>query len=519
MRALVVAAILFAPVVAHADGAKLALVVGVSDFQDDRWPALRYSAKDADDVATALESSFDRVWRSRGSVTTERFWTSLDALEAANTRDDDVVVIYVSSHGTLSHDERGALRRVLVASDTDAEAPWASGVAVSTLLERLEGLRSRRKLLILATCHAGGGKSRLPATLAEELRGLKAPFLPEPEPVRSEGQIVLAASAWGEVAREDDRLENDIYTHFFLQALDGFDLDRDGATTALEAHQHAREKTIAFTGGRQRPTLTAEIVGRDPIVLAGERRRPGDPLIGGFAPALHGARLEIDGRAKGILPGSFAVASGVRRVRVVRPGANEPMIDREVDVRPGEIVMVDDVGDPGADSAWALYVGPGWRNIHGARFDDHLSHPSIALALGLELDGLASVELELFGGYAVGPTRGVDTTGRTLGVSNALYGASVAGTIPLFTGDAFALAVRAELGVTAGRRAVELRGAELTNPTTEALRYGTAATGVEAKVWLTERFGLRLVSTVGLLLGAPGATLTDAHRVSAVVRF
>src|SRR5205814_6468465 len=129
-------------------------------------------------------------------------------------------------------------------------------------MDKLEGgfkqLASRRRLLVLATCHSGSGKSLLPREVEAELATLKAGFYAPPLEEASRAAVVLSASDWGETAREDESLENDIYTHFLIEALAQGDRNLDGAVTATEAHDWARRRTYAFTGGRQRPS--AEIL-------------------------------------------------------------------------------------------------------------------------------------------------------------------------------------------------------------------------------------------------------------------
>ena len=44
---------------------------------------------------------------------------------------------------------------------------------------RLDALPSRKKVLLLATCHSGAGKSALPSVLAEEFAGTRAAVMAE----------------------------------------------------------------------------------------------------------------------------------------------------------------------------------------------------------------------------------------------------------------------------------------------------------------------------------------------------
>jgi hypothetical protein len=326
---------------------RIALVVGLDRTEDSTWPPLRFAEKDAADVSRALSPSFDHIIALSGAAdrpTHARVLAAFDELEALDVNPSDTVVVYFSLHGTLAYDAVGVIHRVLVLADTRADRAIETGLSHELLVERLDRLRSVKKLAVIASCHSGAGKSELPASVRNALKGLKGGFFAEPEAPGAEGRIILAASAWGEPAREDDALQNDIYTHFFLEALKGFDLNQDGATTALEAHEYARRRTIEYTHGRQRPSLDAQIVGDDPIVLAGERRRTGQPLLASWASAFAGGLLEIDGRTKGALPGSYALDAGTHRVRVTRPGEAGLLLDREVELDPGGLVVLERLG-------------------------------------------------------------------------------------------------------------------------------------------------------------------------------
>lgn len=58
--------------------------------------------------------------------------------------------------------------------------------------------------MVLATCHAGRGKSRIPDSLAQALATHKEPLRTLEEV--SEAVLVLSAAAFGGAAREDETL-------------------------------------------------------------------------------------------------------------------------------------------------------------------------------------------------------------------------------------------------------------------------------------------------------------------------
>lgn len=311
------------------DGERHALLIGISRFTDEAWTPLRYASKDAEDMARALRDPARGGFASVTVLTRPEETTraavlnALRALQERVRRPQDVVVVYVSSHGTLARDVRGELQRYLVTSDTSFHDVASTGLEMPTLEASLDQLESRRRVLVLATCHSGTGKSLLPSEVREELERTKgpAPALMRPLEESSRASIILSASDWGEAAREDDALGNDIYTHFLVQALDGRgDRNGDGAVSATEAHDFARRLTYAYTQGRQRPSAQILEVGADPALLSGRLTRAGQPELFSYSGRLEGFTLKVDGEDAGQLPGGVAVPPGRRKVELTKGG-------------------------------------------------------------------------------------------------------------------------------------------------------------------------------------------------------
>lgn len=324
---------------------RLALLVGIDTFDDGRWRPLRYPQADARALAGVLgdpeRGAFDEVEVVAGNATREELRAALGRLSARDRDERDTVVLYLSSHGTLARDERGALRRYLVTRETSIDRVAETGFSMDELKAAFDRLRSRRKVLILASCHSGSGKSLLPAELGAELQGIKAGFFVKPLEDVSRASAVFSASDWGETAREDERLGNDIYTYFFVEALRvGADRNGDGAVTASEAHDYARRMTYEYTGGRQRPTAETSEVGADPIVLSGRVRRRGSPELYSYSRRLDGFTVRVDGRPLADLPGGLALDAGAHRVQVAKGGAS-PVLDASVELDPGERLDVE----------------------------------------------------------------------------------------------------------------------------------------------------------------------------------
>lgn len=321
---------------------KLALLVGVDRFDDADWKPLRYPRKDARDLAAVLRDpargAFDQVEVLASEPTREALRAALARLADLNRDERDTVLLYFSSHGTLARDGRGELRRWLVARDTRFGDVTGTALSMDELRREFDRLRSRRKVLVLAACHSGSGKSLLPPEIQREVEGTKAGMFVRPIEEVSRATVVLAASDWGETAREDESLQNDIYTHFLVEALrDGADRNGDGAVTVSEAHDHARRRTYEYTRGRQRPSAESTEVGADPIVLVGRVQRRGRPEVYSYAPMLEGFTVRVDGQAVAELPGGAALDSGSHRLQVQK-GSGPLLIDESVSLTAGERV-------------------------------------------------------------------------------------------------------------------------------------------------------------------------------------
>ncbi len=329
------------------DGNFFLLTVGVAQFADDFWPSLKYSSTDSLAVAKALGQGTELKLQTTTLVNQKATRDAMvDELQkiAKRATPRDTVVVYVSSHGTLAESESGELEKVVVLYDTDKEKLGKTGMPHRRLVEWLEGLPARRKLLIFATCHSGVGKSKLSPRIERMLSSAKGRLAPLAEV--SEGALILAAAAKGEAAREDDKLGGDIYTHFLLEGLKVYDRNHDGVVTALEAHDYAKEKTYAYTQGRQRPTADARLIGDADVPLRGTRQRSGVPVLEAYDEDLAGFEVQVEGQTKGKLPMAFPLEPGTNRVSLYAPESGRKLATYEVAAYTGEVVTLEEMLAP-----------------------------------------------------------------------------------------------------------------------------------------------------------------------------
>jgi len=246
---------------------KWALVIGITDFQDPDIPDLQFSAKDATDFYNYLvkEANFqpDHVRLLLNEQATQRRVLSElgSKFLARVVKPDDLVVLYFSTHGSPSQlDPRG--KNYLVASDSDSDDLFATGIEMQKLLDSIQGrVLTDRVLLVMDACHSGfaapdsKGMSRLGNFKAEDL-------------AQGSGQLVICSSMPEERAWESARYQNGVFTRKLLEGL----RKKGTATSLVDAFTFTRDQVCNEVqedrpGAKQTPVLKGKWDGND-LVLA-----------------------------------------------------------------------------------------------------------------------------------------------------------------------------------------------------------------------------------------------------------
>lgn len=176
---------------------------------------------------------------------------------------DDLVAVYLSSHGTPPDKFGGVF---VVAYDTQVqprEAVWRTAVSETLLRDFVENLRAKRLVMILDTCYSNGAYRGVPgflppggkslgageeegygisAGLGRRLMGAKDLVVEEPAAARPPvaaaeegwGKVLIGASGAGERSWESDQLHNSIFTYYYLEGLNR------GRGSVRQAFYHAR---------------------------------------------------------------------------------------------------------------------------------------------------------------------------------------------------------------------------------------------------------------------------------------
>lgn len=240
---------------------KWALIVGISNFQDSKLN-LKYPAKDAKDFNDYLlkEGNFapDHVkLLTNEQATRANILSELgDKWLPRVANPDDLVVIYISSHGSASDMDIGGVN-YLLAYDSQVDSLYASGLPMQDLTRIIKGrVHSDRVVLVLDACHSGAADP-----------GAKGLFrqgnVDVTEVAQGTGQLVISSSQPSQVSWESKHYQNSVFTRCLIESLKS----KGNATTLGEAFSNMKDKVqqevLTERGVLQTPVLKSRWKGND----------------------------------------------------------------------------------------------------------------------------------------------------------------------------------------------------------------------------------------------------------------
>ncbi|MGH8583113.1 MAG: caspase family protein, partial [Gammaproteobacteria bacterium] len=249
-----------------------AIVGGVSTYASPHLN-LRFAAKDAEDVAKALQIGAKRLFGAEKvhlsllrttsdtqtlSPTKANFRRAFE--EARKAAPTDILVVYLAGHGVVlrgEHDLYGYLTKE--ARSTDLSDPAVRGqVAITSeeLVEWTKAIPALKQVMVLDTCGAGAAADKL-----VEKREIPADQIRAMERMKDRtGFHILAGSAADKVSYEASRYGQGLLTYTLLQGLRGAAL-RDGEYADISTlFQYARDQVPQLAreiGGIQEPRIAA----------------------------------------------------------------------------------------------------------------------------------------------------------------------------------------------------------------------------------------------------------------------
>jgi len=265
------------------------VTVGVSKFKDAQRN-LDYSSKDARDMIALFEKhkdSFSEVKTlniADEQATKENIIKTKSFLQQSS--EDDYVMVFVASHGLLDKD----YNYYLATYDTDFNNPSLKGLPYDELEMLLDGIKSRKKTLLIDACHSGEvdedsttsinssiasvNESSDDAGIKVKSRGFKAAgsytlsvssaFEAMKEMFadlrRGTGATVISSAGGAEYALESSQWNNGVFTYSIIEGIETkkADLNKDGSVTVSELKEYTSRRVQKLTGGKQNPTSRTE---------------------------------------------------------------------------------------------------------------------------------------------------------------------------------------------------------------------------------------------------------------------
>jgi tetratricopeptide (TPR) repeat protein len=243
---------------------KWALVIGISNFQNSQLN-LKYPAKDAKDFCTFLTSSGNFA-KDHVKLLTDSQATRDNILAMLGDKwlphvanPDDLVVIYISSHGS-SDDIDSSSTNYLIAYDTDVKRLISTGLPMQDLTRLVKrSVHSDRVVMILDACHSG-------ATQAESKGMKRAGNIDANEVALGSGQLVISSSSPNQVSWESTKTPNSVFTEYLMEGLK----TKGDKTTLEEAFKYMKDRVqsevLRDRGVLQTPVLSSAWKGNDVII-------------------------------------------------------------------------------------------------------------------------------------------------------------------------------------------------------------------------------------------------------------
>ena len=254
---------------------KWALVVGISRFTDGNIPKLNYTTADATSFAAELtDQGIGRFPASHVRVLADEQATTKNIKEGLNwiarhAEVNDLVVIYVATHGTPRAMDSAGGANYLVTYDTevysagsfDEDAMFATAYPMVELANAVATrMRALRTAVILDTCYSGGSIKSETAGVTVKNSGPSSQMLTRMS--EGTGRIVMSASRVDEESLESPTLKHGYFTYFLLQALKA----GNGNTPLSQVYDSVAQQVsarVTADGAHQHPVMSKSAADAD----------------------------------------------------------------------------------------------------------------------------------------------------------------------------------------------------------------------------------------------------------------
>ena len=253
------------------------VTIGTSKYADAQYN-LNYAAKDAKDLDAFFKTNEKGIYQSVNTkiLTDDEVNTAnVLALKAflSQAKINDIVIVFVAGHGVLDQN----FDYYFATHPMVFNNPKLKGMAYEDLESLLDGIKAKKKILIMDTCHSGEVEKdevffaeeedveindvsfRSAGAAVAETNASASPSKAMNELFndlrRGTGATVISSAGGAEFALESDEWKNGLFSYCLLSGLkEGYaDLNKDGEIYLTELQTYTIEKVKALSHGKQVP--------------------------------------------------------------------------------------------------------------------------------------------------------------------------------------------------------------------------------------------------------------------------
>jgi uncharacterized caspase-like protein len=245
---------------------KWALVIGIGRFSDRGIPRLNYTTADANAIAAQLKDpAIGQFPAANVHLLTDEQATTKNIKEELNwmarhAQPNDLVLIYVATHGTPRTLDTAGGANYLVTYDTevssagsfDEDAMFATAYPMVELANAVATrMKALRTAIILDTCYSGGSMKSESPKMNNGLANTSPSKQMLARMSQGTGRIVMSASQVNEQSLESDQLKHGYFTYYLLQTL-----KNDKGTAPLTQVYVQVAQRVSAAAPHQHPVLS-----------------------------------------------------------------------------------------------------------------------------------------------------------------------------------------------------------------------------------------------------------------------
>jgi len=249
-------------------GEVYAVIIGISKFQDQRIPPLRFTVNDAKAFAEVLTDPnyggvpADHVQLLLDEDATDRnIKTAIGKWLSGQAKPEDTVIIYYSGHGAPEGEEK-----YWVTYNADVDNLYATALSNNEIFDMLSRVESKRMITFLDSCYSAATVNRKDRTRAVQT---EIPW----EKFAGEGNVTISASDGKQLSLELESYGHGVFTYYLLEGLKGradgaAGSERDGMVEVDELWNYVKN-TVSDTarkrGNKQTPVFQGALTAGIPL--------------------------------------------------------------------------------------------------------------------------------------------------------------------------------------------------------------------------------------------------------------